>query len=82
MYNTVFGVAAARDERAHLIPHNEARGSLPQMSNLARDFEPRNAGDAWGRRVHAAPLQDVRAIDAGRLDLDQNASFRGLGNRA
>ena len=49
---------------------------------FARDLEARDVGGAGRHRIVALPLENVRAIDAGGGDLDQNLGGAGLGHGA
>ncbi len=67
-----FGVAAARDKGADLLPQPVKARFRPRCYDLAGNLKPGNVGRAGRWRVGALPLQDVRAIDAGGGDLDQD----------
>jgi hypothetical protein len=74
------GLAAAADDRHHAIARAEPLGARPARDDLAGELE---AGDirrrARRRRVQAAPLHHVGAVDAGRLDADEDLARPGLG---
>ena len=80
MHDAVFGVAAARHQRAHLIADIEAFRSFAQRDDFSGNFQARNLGRAGRRRVKSAPLQNIRTIDASRFNSDKNAFTPRLGN--
>ena len=66
------GVAAAVDERAHLVSHPEFGDGIAHGGNLAGNLQARQVGGIRRHGVPAHPLQDVRAVDAGGRHLDED----------
>jgi len=68
----VFRIAAAGDQRHHLVAEL-ARGDLvAERDHLAGDLEAGQVAGAGRHRIEAEPLQHVRAVDACGRDLDQD----------
>jgi hypothetical protein len=70
-------IAAPTQQGHDPIAHPPARRALAKLGHHAGDFQPQGLGRAWGRRVDALALHQIRAIDPGRLDLDQNLTGAG-----
>ena len=68
----ILGVAAARNQRHHLVAGLEARGASAERNDFAGDLEAWNVAGAGRRRIVAGALRDVRPVDAGGRDLDQD----------
>ena len=74
----IFGVAAAAEEGADLVAHLPARRALADFVDDAGDFKPHPLRPAGGRRVLPRTLEEVRAVQRRRMDLDHNfARLRG-----
>ena len=79
--DAVLRVAAARDQRADAIPVVPPSDARPASANRSRDLEPGNVRCARRRRIVAEPLNNVRPVDAGGLDPDQDLAGSGQRNR-
>src|SRR5690606_7160676 len=80
--DAIFRVAAARHQRAQLVAFLVTGDAGAPRDNRARDFEPRNVRCAGRRCIAAHALQDVRAVDPGRGNLDQHFIMARLRHRA
>ncbi len=69
--DAIFGIAAARDERADLLA-DEVSSALSRFDDRAGHFESEDVRRSGRRRIEAPALEDVGPIDAGRGDLDQH----------
>ena len=69
--DAIFGIAAAGDQRADLLPDQRARRRA-RRDDFSRDLEPEDVGRAGRRRIEAPALQYVGPVDPGRGDLDQD----------
>ena len=78
--DAIFGIAAARDQRADLLADQPAR-PLARRHDLAGDLEPRNVASARRRRIKAAALQHVGPVDPGRGHPDQHLARPGPRHR-
>ena len=81
MHRAEFRVAAARHQAADAVAEPKARRTLAQPDHRAGDLEAGNVGCARRRRIGPLALQDVGAVDAGRLDLDQHLARPRPGGR-
>ena len=77
--NAVLGVAAAVDERAHLVAELPARDARADGCHLAGDLEAGQRRVARRRRIEPGALHEVGTVDAGRGHLDQDLAGRRLG---
>jgi hypothetical protein len=79
MCDAVFGVAAANDQGHDRVGFLPARNAVTARDDRAGDFESGNVGGPGRWRIEAHALHDVRSVDAGGSDLDQDlarARFR------
>ena len=79
--DAVVGVAAAGNERRHPRAFGISGGAGAARHDRAGDLEAEDVARARRRRVEPHALEDVRPIDAGRLDLDQDFAGPGEGPR-
>ncbi len=70
-------VAAARHERADRLPLAPAPHAFAHGTHGARHFQSRDVGRPWRRRVLAVALDDVRAVHAGGVHVDQHLARAG-----
>ena len=73
-------VAAPRDQGAKLLS-NQFLGAIAGLDDFAGELEAENVGRPRRRRIEPAALQNVRAIDPRRLDLDQDLAWAGSRDR-
>jgi hypothetical protein len=78
----VLGVAAARDERAHVIADAPVPDSVADLLDGAGDFESGNIRRSGRGRVFTLPLGDVGPIHTSGQHMDQHVTRRGSGDRA
>ncbi len=76
------GIAAAGDECDHGIADGVSRRVGSKGRDLAGDLQAEHVGRAGWRRVVALALGDVRPVDAGSVDTDENLAVAGRGQRA
>ena len=72
MGEAIFGITAADNERHHHVAVLPARHALAARDNFAGDLKAGDVGRALRWRVEAHALHDVRPIDAGGGDLDED----------
>ena len=77
----VLGVAAAWNEREHLVARLEALGTCADGHDDARCFKPEDARDACGYRRLSLALHRVKAVDGGRDDTYEHLAGAGLWRR-
>src|ERR1700687_2269429 len=68
----VFGIAAAHDERHHLVALLPALRAAPKFHVFAGYFQTGNFGRAFRMWVMALPLPYVVSVDAGGNDFHQD----------
>jgi hypothetical protein len=78
MRDAVFGIAAANNERHHMVAVFPARHSRSTCDDLAGNLKAGNIGSARRRRVETHALHHVRPVDPGGSDLNQNLAGRGF----
>ena len=66
------GARATGDQGAHLVAHLPAGGPLSQSLHDTRALQTQDGGGSRGRRIGAPGLEEVRTVDAGRADADQD----------
>ena len=79
--DAIFGIATARDQRADLAIQ-QPLGAFPRRDHRSRDFEAEDIGRPGRRRIDSAALKNVRAVDPGGRNLDQDFVAAGLRHRA
>ena len=72
MRDAIFAIAAANDQRHHLVAIFPARHFRSARDDVAGDLEAGNVSRARRRRVETHALHHVRPIDASGGNLDQN----------
>ena len=75
--DAVFGIAAARDQRHHLVADLPALHAVAERDDFAGNLEPGNIARAGRRRIVALALHHVRPVHAGGRDLDQHFVWAG-----
>ena len=66
------GVAAAGEQRAHLVADRPVRHAVADLADDAAALEAEDLAGALGRRVEALPLQQVGAVHRAGLDVDDH----------
>ena len=83
MHHRQLGLAAAADHGHHAVALREARRARAQAHHLAGQLEPRDVGRrARRRRIGAAALEHVGAVQAGPAHAHEHLSVARLGVRA
>ena len=77
----VFGIAAARNQGADLVAHLPARDVMAGRRDFARDLQARQVRRALRWRIDAGALQQVRTVDAGGGDANQDLAIGRTGHR-
>ena len=72
MRDTIFGVAAANDQRHDDVEVFPACNAGTVRNDRSSDFKSRNVGGAGRWRIEAHALHDVGPVDAGGRDFDQD----------
>ena len=80
--DAILRVAAARDQRHHLVAELVPAGAGADRDDFACNFKAGQIAGAGRRRVRAGSLRDVGPVDAGSRDLDQDFARPGAGHRA
>ena len=73
--DAVFGIAAARHQRADLVADRQAAGSRVAGHDFTGHFQAGQVRRA-ARRIGALALEYIGTVDAGRADLDQHLADR------
>ena len=68
----IFGIAAAMHERTDLVARSKARRAGALRGNKTGDLEARQIGSTRRWRIAAQTLRDIRPVDAGGGDLDED----------
>ena len=66
------GVAAAGEQRAHLVADRPAGHALADLADDAAALQAEDVAGALRRRVEALPLQEVGAVHRRRRDVDDH----------
>src|SRR5271165_4977983 len=82
MYNAIVCVAAAGDQGSHARTLSVTLGFRPARYDKAGCLETEHIGSARRRRINAHALEHVRAVDARRLDSEEDLALAGNGSRA
>lgn len=72
MGETVFGIAAARDQRHHLVADLALGDAFAERDHFAGNFKARKIARAGRHRIQSHALQHVGTIDACGFNLDEN----------
>ncbi len=78
-HDGLLGVAAAREQRAHLVADGPAADTGTEFGDTAGALQPGVGGGAGRRVVEALSLQDVGAVDGPGHHLDQHLALAGRG---
>src|SRR5262249_22035000 len=78
----VFGVSAARGQRANGIADLQGRNTRAKRYDRARDLEPDDRGCVRRWRIRSRALRAIRPVDARMADLDQHFAFLRRGQRS
>src|SRR5271165_1196737 len=82
MYNAIVCVAAAGDQGSHARTLSVTLGFRPARYDKAGCLETEHIGSARRRRINAHALEHVGAVDARRLDSEEDLALAGNGSRA
>lgn len=77
----LLGVAAAPEQRAHLVAHGPAGDPGAERGDPSGALQAGVGGGAGRRVVEALPLEDVGAVDGPGHDVDQHLPLTGHGIR-
>ena len=80
--DAILRVAAAGDQRHHLVAELVLGRACAERDHFAGDFEAGQVAGAGRRRIGAGALRDVGTVDAGGHHLDQDFAGAGHGNAA
>ena len=81
MGQAIFRIAAAWCECADLVTYLKAAHAVPDSRDGARHLQAGQVAGIFRRWIEARPLQAVRPVDPGGLNLDQDLSGRRLRHR-
>ena len=80
-HHHLFGIAAAGEQRAHLIARSHATDALAHLEHLARALQAEDGASARRWRVAARALHQIGAIDGGGFDADAHLPGAEFGDR-
>src|SRR5271165_269055 len=69
---TVLRVAATRRQRTYLVSDFPGGHVATECNNASGNLQPKNRRHSRRQRISSFPLQQIRAIDSGEIDLDEN----------
>jgi hypothetical protein len=70
--DTILRIAAAGDQRHHLVAELVLLRAVAKRDHFARDFKAGQIACTWRRRIAAGALRHIGPVDAGRVDFHED----------